>query len=153
MTAHTASHSIAADSDTVFQIVTDPKRLPEWNRAIVRLIEAPEQLTTGSVWVVEVAALGQSWQSRSTVTRLDTASRRFSYRTQTDDGNPSYTDWSWRVEDAPGGCVVAVSLALNPATFWRRVLLAKIRGRQIRRRELPGSLDKLSALTARGAHA
>ena len=153
MTAHSASHSIATDSGAVFQLLTDPTRLPEWNRAIVRLIETPKPLTDGSQWVVEVTALGQSWPSRSTVTRLDPVARRFAYRTQTDDGNPSYTDWSWQVDDAPGGCIVTVSLTLNPRTFWRRVLLAKIRGRQLRHRELPGSLNELATLATRVARA
>jgi hypothetical protein len=137
----------------VFQLVTDLKRIPERNRAIVGVVETPKQLTTGSVWVVEVTALGQSWRSRSTVTRLDTTTRRFAYRTQTDDGNPSYADWSWQVDDAPGGCIVTMSLTLNPMTFWRRVLLAKIRSRQLRRRELPGSLDELATLATRVARA
>ena len=55
----------------------------------------------GSAWVVELHALGQSWPSRSTVTLLDRSTRRFSYRSQTDDGNPSHADWNWQVADAP----------------------------------------------------
>ena len=146
MRDYTATRLISAEPDDVFRLLTEPRRLPEWNRAIVRLVEAPESLTTGSQWVVELSALGQSWPSRSTVVELDTKARRFAYRSQSDDGNPSYADWTWQVDNAPDGCAVTVSLALHPATFWRRVLLVKIRGRQLRRHELPESLSALASL-------
>ena len=131
MSDHLATGVVAADPDEVF-----------------RLITTPERLTVNAQWVVTVAALGQSWPSRSTVLELDPSSRRFAYRSQSDDGNPSYADWSWRVTDAPGGCRVTVSLALHPVTFWRRVLLARIRARQLQRRELPASLAALASRMA-----
>jgi len=143
-----ATRFVAAPSDAVFALITTPECLPEWNGAIVRVIDAPDQLRSGAVWVVEVAALGRSWASRSTVVDVDPAARHFAYRSRTDDGNPSYADWSWQVADAPGGCEVTVSLALHPATFWRRVLLAKIRSSQLRRRELPASLEALVSVAA-----
>ena len=139
---------VAAEADSVFGLITSPARLPEWNRAITRVVDAPEHLTTGVQWVVELTALGQSWPSRSTVLELDSVNRRFVYRSQTDDGNPSYAIWSWHVSDASGGCAVTVSYVLHPATFWRRVLLAKIRGGQLRRRELPASLAALASIAA-----
>ena len=145
MRDYTATRVISADPDDVFRLLTEPRRLPEWNHAIVRFVEGPELLTTGSQWVVELSALGQSWLSRSTVVELDSPTRRFAYRSQTDDGNPSYADWTWRVDNAPHGCAVTVSLGLHPATFWRRVLLAKVRGRQLRRHELPKSLRALAS--------
>ena len=152
MRDHTATKVIAADPDDVFRLLAEPGRLPDWNRKIVRLVEAPEPLTTGSQWVVELSALGQSWLSRSTVVALDATKRRFAYRTQTDDGNPSYADWTWQVADAADGCTVTVTLGLHPVTFWRRVLLAKVRSRQLRRQELPESLDALAALVATVPH-
>jgi len=148
MREQVATRFVAAPPDAVFALITAPERLPEWNGAIVRVIDSPDELRSGAEWVVEVAALGQSWASRSTVVDIDPAARRFAYRSQTDDGNPSYADWSWQLADAPGGCDVTVSLALHPATFWRRVLLAKIRAWQLRRRELPASLDALASLAA-----
>jgi hypothetical protein len=148
MRDHTATLFIASDGDRAFSLMVSPERLPEWNRAIAAVVETPEHLGVGSQWVVRLTAMGQSWPSRSTVTELDRARRRFSYRSQTDDGNPSYADWVWHVTDAPGGCQVTVSYALHPATFWRRSLLAKIRGGQLRRRELPASLAALATLSA-----
>ena len=136
---------IPSDPDSVFRLISTPALLAEWNRAIVRVVDAPAQLSPGAQWVVQLSALGQSWQSRSTVLELDPASRRFSYRSQTDDGNPSYADWSWHVTDAPGGCQVTVSFVLHAVTFWRRVLLATVRARQLRRQELPESLDALAS--------
>jgi hypothetical protein len=148
MSDHTVSVFVAADPDDVFRLITTPGRLPEWNRAIVDVVDVPDRLTTNAQWVVTVTALGQSWPSRSTVVELDPSSRRFAYRAQTDDGNPSYVDWSWQVTGAPGGCRVMVSFALHPVTFWRRVLFAKIRARQLRRRELPESLAALASRMA-----
>jgi uncharacterized protein YndB with AHSA1/START domain len=143
---------MAADADAVFALVSDPERLSSWNTAIRQTTEAPDDFGPGAQWVVELSALGQTWPSRSTVTDLDRTARRFAYRSQTDDGNLSYADWTWSVTEAPGGCDVAVSVALHPATFWRRALLARIRGFQLRRRELPGSLEQLEH-AVRGAGA
>lgn len=140
-----ASQFIAGSPDDVFALITTPDRLPEWNGAIVRVIDAPDRLRPGAEWVVQLSALGQSWPSRSKVEVLDAETRHFAYRSQTDDGNPSFTDWSWHVADAPGGCEVTVSCDLHPATFWRRVLLANVRASQLQRRELPASLRALSS--------
>jgi uncharacterized protein YndB with AHSA1/START domain len=136
---------ISSDPDSVFRLISTPALLAEWNRAIVQVVDAPAELSPGEEWVVQLSALGQSWHSRSTVLELDQAKRRFSYRSQTDDGNPSYADWSWRVADAPGGCEVTVSFDLHPVTFWRRALLAKVRARQLHRREVPASLGALAS--------
>ena len=51
MRDYTASRLIPADPDEVFRLLADPRRLPEWNQTIVRLVEAPEPMTTGSQWV------------------------------------------------------------------------------------------------------
>jgi uncharacterized protein YndB with AHSA1/START domain len=140
-----ASQFVAAPADDVFALITTPERLPDWNGAIVRVVDAPDQLCRGAEWVVQLSALGQSWPSRSTVVYIDPQARRFAYRSQTDDGNPSYADWSWSIAEAPGGCEVTVSCALHPATFWRLVLLSRIRSWQLRRRELPASLHALAS--------
>jgi uncharacterized protein YndB with AHSA1/START domain len=146
MRAQIATLFVAAPADDVFGLITAPERLPEWNGAIVRVVEAPDLLRPGAEWVVQLSALGQSWPSRSTVVEIDPQTRRFAYRSQTDDGNPSYADWSWQVAEAPGGCEVTVSCALHPVTFWRRVLLAKVRAWQLQRRELPASLRALASV-------
>jgi uncharacterized protein YndB with AHSA1/START domain len=146
MNQHALRTFIAADPDAIFQLIITPDRLPEWNSAITGVVDAPEHLTIGSRWVVTVHALGQSWPSRSTVVELDPDARVFAYRSQSDDGNPSHAEWSWKVSAAPGGSDVAVSYALHPATFWRRVLLAKIRNRQLRRTELPGTFTSLRSV-------
>ena len=145
MREQTVTQFIAARPDDVFGLITDPERLPEWNRAIVRVIDAPDKLEPGAEWVVQLSALGQTWPSRSTVVNVDQHARRFVYRSQTDDGNPSYADWAWQVFDAPGGCEVTVSCGLHPATFLRRVL-GKVRAWQLQRRELPASLHALASV-------
>ena len=66
-----ASARMAASPEPVFSLVTDPSRLPSWNRAIADVVEVPEHLESGSVWKVRLHALGQSWVSKSRVSTLD----------------------------------------------------------------------------------
>jgi len=136
---------IAASPDVVLDVVTDISKLPEWNRAITEVIETPVPLTLGSVWRVRIHALGQSWVSKSQATALDRAEGRFTYRSQSDDGNPSYADWEWYVEADGDGSRVTVTVDLNPMTFWRKHLLIRIRRRALRK-EMQTSLDALAAV-------
>lgn len=146
----TASSSavLNTDPDTVFRTLTDLGRLPEWNTAITRLIEQPAALDVGAEWLVEMHALGQKWPSRARVEVIEPKERRFAYRARSDDGNPSYAHWAWAVEDDPAGSRVTVTWDLHPATFWRRVLLARIRARQLARTEVPASLRALGEAAA-----
>lgn len=146
MTGHaSASRVVGASPGDVFDTITDIARLPDWNDAITSVIEQPDQLDVGAQWVVGMHALGQSWRSRSTVEVADPAGRCFAYRSATDDGNPSYTLWTWVVADHAHGALVTVACELHPSTFWRRVLFVRIRARQLARNELPGSLAALDA--------
>src|SRR5258708_39635988 len=129
------STRLDASREEVFSLVTDISRLPDWNRAITDVVEAPERLDTGAVWKVRLHALGQSWVSKSTVSVLDRAEGRFAYRSQSDDGNPSYADWEWHIEPDGTGSAVTVSVDMNPITFWRRHLLIRIR-RPVLRKEM-----------------
>ena len=140
-----ASAIVAHSPDAVFRTLIDIERLPSWNQNMTAVIEQPPVLEAGAEWVVEFHALGQTWQSRSTVEELDLANRRFAYRSRTDDGNPSYARWAWEVAEDPAGSRVSVSWELHPVTFWRRVLLGRIRARQLGRTEVPASLAALAA--------
>jgi uncharacterized protein YndB with AHSA1/START domain len=135
----------AAPAD-VFGFLTDIAKLPDWNHAITEVVDAPAQLVPGAEWKVRLHALGQTWVSKSRVSELDPATLRFSYRSQSDDGNPSYADWVWQVEPDRDGCTVSVSVALNPVTFWRKNLLVKIR-RPSLRNEMHQSLRELGTAT------
>ena len=141
---HTAD--LDARADAVFATLTDINRLPEWNDAITGVLERPERVELGAEWVVRMHALGQSWASRSKVLEHDPDARRFHYRSCTDDGNPWWAEWTWTVTgiDATRSRVT-VSWVLHPKTFWRRVLLGRIRTLQLRNRELPRSLSHLAA--------
>lgn len=134
---------VPADPDAVFAAITSIDGLPAWNDAITSVVDAPEELVDGAEWVVELHALGQSWHSRSTLTNLGHRVRRFGYRSRTDDGNPSWALWQWSVGEHPDGSEVTVEWDLHPATFWRKLLLARIRRRQIARSEIPASLIAL----------
>jgi uncharacterized protein YndB with AHSA1/START domain len=123
---------VHASADDVFHLITDIGRLPEWNAVITRVVEPLADLVPDREWVVELRSLGNSWRSRSVVLEYDATSRRFSYRSRTDDGNPSYGDWTWKVDPDADGSRVTVSWDLHPRTFWRRTLLVRIRNRQLR---------------------
>jgi uncharacterized protein YndB with AHSA1/START domain len=154
MTARiSASRILAASADDVFSAVTDTSRLQEWNAAITAVLEQPDHLVVGAQWVVGMHALGQSWHSRSVVETLDPLGRCFTYRSVTDDGNPSYALWTWVVADHPEGALVTVAGELHPQTFWRRVLLVRIRSRQLAHSELTRSLAALEAAAKRSTHA
>ncbi|MDQ3639951.1 MAG: SRPBCC family protein [Actinomycetota bacterium] len=142
-----ATATIKSAPADVFRTVTDLKRLPEWNKGIVEVVELPDQLQEGSLWKVRVRAMGQSWVSKSTLTELDPESSRFAYRSQSDDGNPSFADWAWHIEPDGAGSRVTVTVDLNPLTFWRKNLLIKIRRTSLRK-EMHESLAALQSAVA-----
>ncbi|MEO6629230.1 MAG: SRPBCC family protein [Aquihabitans sp.] len=137
--------TVGASRDSVFRTLTDISGLPSWNARMTSVVDQPVSLEVGAEWVVEFHALGQTWRSRSTVEELDVGRRRFAYRSRTDDGNPSYVSWTWEVADDPAGSRVTVTWNLHPVTFWRRVLLSRIRSRQLARTEVPASIAALAA--------
>jgi uncharacterized protein YndB with AHSA1/START domain len=138
------SGTIGAASSDVFALLSDLDRLPDWNAIITKVVDRPAALVPGAEWVVELKAMGNRWHSRSTVQEYDAARHVFAYRSSTDDGNPSYALWRWEVAPAADGAArVTVSWDLHPETFWRRVLLARIRNGQLRR-EVPASIDSLA---------
>lgn len=143
--------TIPGDPDVVFGTLTAIDGLPDWNDAITAIVERPDDLVPGAEWVVEMHALGQTWRSRSTLTHLDRAARRFSYRSRTDDGNPSWAAWEWSVLEHPAGAAVSVTWELHPATFWRRRVLVHVRNRQLARTEVPASLAALSRQVVRSS--
>jgi uncharacterized protein YndB with AHSA1/START domain len=142
-----ASASMNLPPAEVFRTVTDLERLPQWNKGIIEVVELPGQLEEGSLWKVRVHAMGQSWVSKSTLTELDPESRRFAYRSQSDDGNPSFADWVWHIEPDGAGSRVTVTVDLNPLTFWRKNLLIKIRRHGLRK-EMHESLAALQSAVA-----
>jgi len=139
------SAQVAASPSAVFSIVTDVSRLAEWNEAITDVVEAPEHLEAGSVWKVRLHALGQTWVSKSQVSVIDSVTGRFAYRSQSDDGNPSYVDWEWQVDADPDGSIVTLTADINPITFWRKHLLVRIR-RPALRKEMRASLAALDGV-------
>src|SRR5207249_10594697 len=55
-----ASAAMGAAPEVVFGLVTDVSRLPEWNKAITKVVEAPGHLDSGPVWKLGIDAPGQS---------------------------------------------------------------------------------------------
>ena len=125
----TATTVIDAPAAEVFERITDIEHLPDWNLEIPKVIEHPAVLAVGAQWVVRIHAMKTHWNSRSTVTELDLAGHRFAYRSQSDDGNPSYADWLWTLTDVEGGTRVTVSVAGHPKTRFRRLIASRIRPR------------------------
>lgn len=134
---------IEASPAAVFCKLTDLAGLPSWNAAMTKMCEVPEILEPGAEWVVEFHVLGRSWRSRSRCEIFDPDARRFVCRSGTDDGNPSHARWEWTVTPEGDASAVEVRWELHPVTFWRRVLLGRIRGRQLGRGEVPNSLSAL----------
>ncbi|MGZ4544608.1 MAG: SRPBCC family protein [Blastococcus sp.] len=136
---------VDAPAPEVFAALTDVERLPGWNAHIPRVIEAPAgPLAEGVEWVVQMAAMGTTWPSRARVSLFDPGAYRFEHVSRSDDGNPSWADWRWQVTPLPDGrSEVSVAWALNPRTFWRRLLFSKIRRSQLDD-EVPTSLDALA---------
>src|SRR5438067_9414005 len=120
-----ATRRVDARPDDVFDLITDIDRLPEWNACIERVVERPTPLDIGAEWVVTMHVPGMPrWNSRSRLIELDRDTGRFAYRTQSDDGNPSFGTWTWERTGTGGGTEVTVRWHIQPKTFWRNVLLA-----------------------------
>lgn len=145
----TVTAVVAAPPADVYELLTDVERLPEWNHCIEAVVEMPTVFEAGSQWVVRMHVPGMPrWDSRSTVRELDPRAHRFVHRTQSDDGNPSFAIWTWQVDDAGGGqSTVTASWSLNPKTWGRKLIGARIRHRQLRG-EVTRSLEKIPATLA-----
>jgi hypothetical protein len=61
------------------------------------------------------------------------------------DNNPTYMLWRWQLAQRDGGTHVEVHWEGHPATFFRKVVAAPIRSRQLRR-EVAESLDAVGRL-------
>jgi polyketide cyclase/dehydrase/lipid transport protein len=146
----TVSEVVAVPAGQFFALVCDIDRLPEWNAILQAVLERPPAMTPDAEWVVELRAMGNRWRSRSRVLELDDAGRRLVYRSETDDGNPSYAVWSWGVDGDGASSRVTVRWELHPKTFWRRVLLSRVRNRQLRN-EVRASIHAAAQAAVGGA--
>lgn len=140
-----AEQVVDADPAVVFGAITSVDLLPEWNKQLVGIIHSPgATLYEGVEWVVQMSAPpGAKWSSRSRVLRLDGDSGVFEYVSQSDDGNPSFVLWRWAITRVVDGTRVDVSWRVYPKTFWRRLLFARLRRRQLGT-EVPASLNALA---------
>jgi hypothetical protein len=139
----TATGSVNAAPDATFRLITDTGRLPEWNRAIERVVEPAPDLIQGTEWMVKMhPSRGMTWQSRSRVEEFAKDARRFRYRTWNADGNPSYADWTWEVVPFDSIAQVNVSWDVYLKTLDRKWLAGPIRQRQLRK-EVAESLRAL----------
>ena len=77
---------VEASPEAVFSVVTVVWRLPDWNRAITDVVEAPKGLVVGSVWKVRVHALGDA--VRDERAHLLVVRRR--HRIEPDPGGPGH---------------------------------------------------------------
>ncbi|MDQ1510448.1 MAG: Polyketide cyclase / dehydrase and lipid transport [Actinomycetota bacterium] len=141
----TASTHVRASAHDAFDLVTDLDRLPEWNRAIKGIVERPAALTPGAEWVLVMHPPGMpSWKSRSQVEEIE-ADARFTYRSHSDDRNPSYAQWRWDITPTNEGAQVTVSWHGYPKTFFRKLLAAPLRRRMLER-EVSASLETMRGI-------
>jgi len=143
---------IEAEPTAVFAALTDVDRLPEWNKRIANILEPPPgPLAPGVEWVLKMSVPPATWPSRARVVSYDPDRLEFEHISNSDDGNPSYAVWKWLVVPVPRGARVVVEWAVHPKTFWRRLLFARLRRKQLAE-EVPASLAALkSHLAARDA--
>lgn len=129
----TTTRVIDAAPADVFARIIDVSRLPEWNARIHHVIEAPTgPLAQGTEWVVEMRVMGMHWPSRARVTAIDADRLLFEHTSRSDDGNPSFALWTWQVRPmATDRSEVRVTWAGSPRSFWRRLLLARVRRPQL----------------------
>ena len=130
-----ASTVVPAPPYEVFDLITDIERLPDWNLEVPRAVEAPAVLEVGAEWVVTIHAMKTHWNSRSRVVEVDRDRGRFTYRSQSDDGNPSHADWRWQLVPAPEGqgTQVTVEVDIHPRTFLRKWILSRLRKSPLRK--------------------
>jgi uncharacterized protein YndB with AHSA1/START domain len=148
-----ATTHVHASPTEVFDFITDLDRLPEWNRAIRRIVERPATLIPGAEWVAVIRPAGMpSWKSRSHVEAIEPGAR-FEYRSHTDDDNPSYAHWRWDITPTEDGVRLTVSWDGHPKTIGRKLFAAPLRRRMLRR-EVSASLDAIRrTLESTGAEA
>jgi uncharacterized protein YndB with AHSA1/START domain len=140
-----ATAFVDATPESVFDFITDIDRLPDWNTAIERVVEAPGSLTYGAEWVVVMhpRALPR-WNSRSHLEVFNRDALRFAYRSRSDAGNAGYVQWTWQIVAADGGAQVTVMWDAHPQTFWRRVLFVPFLRRPRLSNEASASLDAIN---------
>ncbi len=136
------AHVRGATPRTVFEFVCDLDQLPGWNPTISRVVSRPGCLTAGAEWKVAMRDGVLQWVSRSTVVEYDPDAMVLVYRSGTDDGNESYTEWRWSVTADGDDTVVEVSWRLVPRSALRRWVMAPYRARRLRG-EVPTSLAAL----------
>jgi uncharacterized protein YndB with AHSA1/START domain len=135
---------IDADPDRVFATLTDTSRLPLWNRRIAAIVRPPTRpLAEGVEWKVQMTVPPARWVSRTRVLVYDPQQRRVRHRSQSDDDNPSYVDWTWTVTPVDGASRVQVEWDAHVKTFWRQLIFAKRRRSQLAD-EVPASLGALA---------
>ena len=141
-----AALTVRASADAAYALITDVRRLPEWNDAIERVVADAGELVTGAEWTVRMHPPHMpSWGSVSRVDVLDRGARTFSYSTRNADGNPSSVVWHWTVEPTDHDhAVVRVRWHCMLRTLDRRLLAGPMRKRQLER-EVPRSLAALSS--------
>ena len=141
-TEHASIRIERESARAVFDLITDIHRLTAWNRNITR-VDGPAQLRRpGQIWHVRILQGPLSWVSTSTLVTIDADARTYTYRSGTDDDNPSFTEWTWSVRQAGHVAVVEVDWRLFPQTRLRRWVLAPIRRTQLRT-EVAASLERL----------
>ena len=135
---------VDAAPQSVFDLITDIDRLPEWNTAIEAVVDRPPALGVGAEWTVAMHPRRMPrWQSVSRVVELDARHRRFAYETRNADGNPSYVKWAWAVAGTGNRAEVTVTWDCYLETFDRRVLAGPLRKRQLAR-EVPNSITAMA---------
>lgn len=142
---------LSAPACDVFALLVDVDRLPEWNAHVHHVIQRPDRpLAEGVEWVIQMRAMGTRWPSRARALTVDRAALTFEHRSCSDDGNPSYGLWAWQVTPTEDGSTLTMTWAIHPKSFWRKLLLARVR-RPVLADEVKASLAGLDTYLSTAA--
>ena len=65
------SVEVRAPIDAVFTQVTDPRRVPEWNTAVIEVHDVEYPIRVGSAWAQTISVLGRPANVTCTVTQFE----------------------------------------------------------------------------------
>jgi Polyketide cyclase / dehydrase and lipid transport len=144
---------VHADRETVFRVISDVPRTPEWSPEVVRCewLDGVDRATVGARFAARNRKRWFAWTNRPQITAVEPGERFAFSRTERGGGT---IEWSWRL--APDGPNTTVTLGyevLRPVPIALHVILRVLLGVKDLRADLhanmTGSLHRLDRIIAR----
>lgn len=104
--------TIAADPSTLWTMISDVTRTPEWSPDVIASAWLDPGPAVGARFEsVNRLPLVRRWRSRATVTECEPG-RRFGFGVGASPDDPN-TTWTWDLEPATGGTIVRLSYEMR----------------------------------------